>query len=200
MQIRTYQEERVQNAVLFFVERTKNVGITKLCKLLYFADIDNYIKRGKSITGLEYNAQERGPVPHDVFIELQRERAPEDRKYNLKNFIVREKKRAMRAGNDECFFEKRRNKDFAPEYFTQNELKIMQAIADKYRDSLGTEMSEESHMPGRPWELTWDDGKGKGRTIDFNLDLDLNSNTDNIDRIKNIQKRIAIAQEAIAAL
>lgn len=190
----------MQNAVLFFVERTKNVGITKLCKLLYFADIDNYIKRGRSITGLEYNARERGPVPHDVFIELQKNIPQRYRKYDLKNFIAREHKRSPKAGSDESFFTIKKNKRFDSEYFTLNELDIMNAIAEKYSASLGTEMSEESHMPGKPWEQTWADGAGEGNIIDFNLDLELNSSTDNIDRIKNIQNRIFIARASVKAL
>lgn len=200
MQICTYQKERVQNAVLFFVERTKNVGITKLCKLLYFADIDNYIQRGASITGLEYNARERGPVPHDVYIELQKDIPQRYRKYNLKNFIAREHPRSQKAGSDECFFTIKKNKRFDSEYFTLNELDIMNTVAEKYRDTLGTEMSEESHMPGKPWEQTWADGAGEGLPIDFDLDLGLNSNTDNIERIKNIKNRISVTQEALKAL
>lgn len=175
MQIYTYQIERVQNSVLFFVERAKNVGITKLCKLLYFADSANFQERHISITGLNYYAWPRGPVPREVYDELQKDIPQRYRKYNLKSFITRERKHSSRAGDEECFFTVRKNKRFDADYFTLNEMDIMNTIAEKYKYYLGTEVSEESHMPGRAWERTWANGEGEGKLIDFNLDLEVDS-------------------------
>ncbi len=192
--------ERVKNTVLFFVLHTKHVGITKLCKLLYFSDIDCYIKTGFKITELEYRAQERGPVPTQIWAELQTEMPRNAIKYNIQNVVKRERGHSTRAESDEKYFVARKNQHFNSDFFTENELEILQKNADKYKETVGTQMSEESHLEGKPWEQTWNGGIGKGKIIDFDLDLGLNSNTDNIRRIKEAQKRANASQEIVESL
>lgn len=65
----SFDKERIQNIALSFVQNTKRVGMTKLCKLFYFFDIDVYKKTAFTATGLEYFAKERGPVPMLVWLK-----------------------------------------------------------------------------------------------------------------------------------
>lgn len=44
----------------------KDLGSTKLNKILWFSDLLAYIHTGKSITGESYRKQQFGPVPHDI--------------------------------------------------------------------------------------------------------------------------------------
>ena len=76
----------------------------------------------------------------------------------------------------------------------------MHDIAEKYYDKTGVQMSEESHLSGHPWELTWDGGVGAGKFIDFDLDIEKNMSTDTIDMIRNEQKIASQAQEIVDAL
>src|SRR3990172_4909529 len=52
----TLNEGKLREAILYFVERANNIhlGVTKLMKLLYFADFDNCEQYGCTITGARY--------------------------------------------------------------------------------------------------------------------------------------------------
>lgn len=56
---------KVANAVLFFASELKAVYKTKLCKLLWYADMLHYKYHSCSITGLTYAKLEYGPAPED---------------------------------------------------------------------------------------------------------------------------------------
>ena len=46
------QREKLLNAIVFFVTRTKNCNTIKLFKLLNFLDFEHYRQTGESVTGL----------------------------------------------------------------------------------------------------------------------------------------------------
>ncbi len=48
------RREKLKNAVLFFDQQDKTVGLTKLMKLLYFVDFELYRDYGQSLTGQSY--------------------------------------------------------------------------------------------------------------------------------------------------
>lgn len=57
--------EKLKDAILFISAhpRVRDLGLTKLYKLLYFADVAHLREHGQSITGSEYIKYEHGPVP-----------------------------------------------------------------------------------------------------------------------------------------
>lgn len=181
----SYEKQRIQNIVLFFVSKTENVGITKLSKLLYFADRKSYIETGFKITDIDYRAQERGPVPIDIWAELQTSAHPI---YDLKKKIKRERPHSVRAGNDETYFVPKLGVTFDDGVFSEYELHIMKKIAQEYKTISGASMSNESHIEGRPWEQTWDSGAGKGKIIDFDLDITVYLDTEKITEHKKLQE------------
>jgi len=67
----SFERERIQNLPLYFVQNTKYVSTTKLCKLLYFLDMEVYVQTGFSVTNLQYRAKSRGPVPDVYFSEIE---------------------------------------------------------------------------------------------------------------------------------
>src|SRR5690349_3658091 len=64
----SYSEEKLQQAILYFLEHINNVhlGRTKLMKLLYFVDFDHYEAHGQSVTGAIYRKLPHGPYPDKV--------------------------------------------------------------------------------------------------------------------------------------
>lgn len=200
MEIIDNQRERVQNAVLFFVANAKNVGMTKLCKLLYFCDLSLHLKRGYGLTGLAYIAETRGPVPMEIYRELSGYLREEEKSYGLNDVVHRETPRKKRTGPDERFFVPNRDRNFVPDFFSENELDVLRDTAEHYKNSLGTEMSEESHLKGRPWELTWQNGRGEHQKIDFNLGLKLNTDPETRRTIRNNQERHAHVAKLLEAL
>src|SRR5690606_9485166 len=61
--------EKLIEANLFFAKHTKYCGKLKLFKLLYLLDFRHFKETGRSVTGLEYQAWEKGPVPRDLYDE-----------------------------------------------------------------------------------------------------------------------------------
>ncbi len=74
-----FNEPKFEELVLYFAQRCVDdprFGVTKLNKLLFFADFIAYANGGQSITGSEYVALKLGPVPanaQDVRWRMQHE-------------------------------------------------------------------------------------------------------------------------------
>ena len=63
-------QDRLRQLILYIANKCENnsrFGMTKLVKILYFADFESYRQRGKPITGLAYIKQPYGPVPEPFF-------------------------------------------------------------------------------------------------------------------------------------
>lgn len=62
-------DAQLESVVLYLADRSKDDpswGRTKLCKLLFFADVDYYATHLRSLTGLEYHKRDHGPYPPTV--------------------------------------------------------------------------------------------------------------------------------------
>ena len=78
------EKYKLFNAIIFFLKNTKNCYKYKLLKLLYFLDFEHYRETGKSVTGLNYYAWEKGPVPKDIYKCIEEPELLDD----LSDFIV----------------------------------------------------------------------------------------------------------------
>lgn len=76
----SHNREKLLNTIIYFVSNCGLVGKTKLFKLLYFLDFEHFKETGRSVTGLEYQAWEMGPVP----VALQEEIEHPDEDFNEK--------------------------------------------------------------------------------------------------------------------
>ncbi len=65
----THHRAKLINAIIYFANRTKYCGKTKILKLLYFLNFTHFKQTSKSVTGLDYFAWEMGPVPKVLFEE-----------------------------------------------------------------------------------------------------------------------------------
>jgi uncharacterized phage-associated protein len=64
-----FNEQKFRELVLYFARKCVDdpgFGVTKLNKLLFYADFLAYANWGQSITGSEYVALDHGPVPEDA--------------------------------------------------------------------------------------------------------------------------------------
>jgi len=152
---------KLLNAVLFFASSTKRVNLGKLSKLLYFLDFMHFNQTGYPCIGLKYYAFEKGPVPKDFWLEIRDASVPEDFKRKI----------ALIPRMD----------DFAPNYrevevraleepdlsvFTPREIKILEKLAFMYKEATASDMSEVTHLPKQPWDITKKQ-KGKNKPIDY---------------------------------
>lgn len=196
----SFDNERIQNIALYFVQNTEKVGITKLCKLFYFFDMDTYRQTALTASGLTYYAKKQGPVPMSVWAELQDKKIVGYKYFDLKKVIHREPKRSIRTEQDERYFIAQKNAQFHDEYLARKEINILEEIVKKYKLSTGNEMSEESHLQGTPWEQTWSNGEGDGKAIDFDLEAKLYYNTDDMKRRNFLQQAVKEFKAAVEAL
>lgn len=157
--IKTYEREKLINAVVFFAENTQSCGKIKLIKLLYLLDFTHYRHTGRSVTGMQYHAWKMGPVPTELFeewealgpdladaVEIQPERVID---------YIRERIVPRRA--------------FDSTHFTRRELDIMGALAQRFHDDLSQPMVNVTHDESGPWAKIWNNGQGHLQPIPYTL-------------------------------
>ncbi len=164
--------------MVYFAKNTKYCGKTKLLKLLYFLDFIHFKETGKSVTGLEYYAWPKGPVPKDAFEELSGKPKPDMAKaigispINDFQMIVPKKK-------------------FNPELFTKRELDILDRCALFFKNAKADEMVELTHLKNKPWDKT-KKKKGPWSKIDYMLAVD---ECDNSISIEEARERVKEREE-----
>jgi len=155
--IKTYQRERLINSIVYFAKNTNYCGKTKLMKLLFYFDFYHFKKTGKTVTGLEYHAWPKGPVPKLLFEELS----------NMKPDMEKE----IAIIQIERFQKIQAKKKFNSDNFTPHQLKLLEEIAFIFKEAKAEDMTEVTHLPNQPWHKTLTQ-KGKLAKIDYLLALD----------------------------
>jgi uncharacterized phage-associated protein len=142
--------EKLLHAIIFFTKNTHACHKTKLFKLLFLLDFAVYRETGKSVTGLQYFAWPMGPVPKDLFEELNSPR-PDMRSA----MVIR-----ATSESDPDFGETKRlliapRQTFDPSCFTKREVDTMERLAEIYRDATASQMVEVSHLARQPWHQVY---------------------------------------------
>ena len=159
-----HRREKLLNAIAWFSHNTKHCHTLKLFKLLYLLDFEHYRQTGRSVTGLDYHAFPKGPVPRALLEEIKKE--PEERGRALR---VRETHDDMDGSLIKREFTT--TKGFDETYFTLRELQIMEHLALFFSEAKSDLMSAYSHDPNFPWKKVYGEGEGKGRVIPYELAL-----------------------------
>ncbi len=152
---------KLLNAVLFFAKNTKRLNLTKLSKLLYFLDFTHFKQTGYPSIGLEYYTFKRGPVPKDFWLEIRDGNMPDDfrGKFALiprtDDFALTYKELEIRAIE---------TPDLS--VFTPREIKILEELAFTYKDAPAWQISEVTHLPKQPWDITRKKS-GENKPIDY---------------------------------
>lgn len=127
-------------------------------KLLYFLDFMHFRRTGKSVTGLDYFAWDKGPVPVDLFMELSNNMKPD-------------MEAALHKLSGEGFQKIKSKKKFDNQYFSKNEMRLLKDIAYIFKDINSDEIVESSHLKNHPWDRTLKE-KGEKKKIDYLLAID----------------------------
>jgi uncharacterized phage-associated protein len=162
----SHDREKLLNAIIYFLGATRHCHTLKLFKLLNFADFEHFRQTGRTIFRLKYKALPKGPVPTDLYDEIKRGGAKDLRdaihlyevKDEITDALLRRDLKAKAA--------------FDKKYFTKRELKILDRIAEFFRDLRAEDMSEFSHEDKRPWKAVYGNGEGRGKLIEPELILD----------------------------
>ena len=157
--IKTHEREKLINAIVFFASNTKHCGKIKLIKLLYLLDFGHFRQTGHSVTGMSYHAWKMGPVPTDLYEEWD---APEP-DFAVAIDIIPE--RVIDYVRESAV----PKVEFSPEHFTRRELRIMQELAERFRDDYSQPMVHVTHAEKGPWAKIWDNGRGKREPVPYSL-------------------------------
>ena len=164
---------KLLNATLFFAKKTRHLNTTKLGKLLYFLDFDHFKQTGYPSIGLKYYAFKWGPVPKEFWLEVKEGNIPEDFEGKLTMIpIIDELDPDFKKGYK---FKAISKPDLS--VFTPREKKILDWLVDVYRDAKAWQISEVSHLPKQPWDVTIKK-HGENQPIDYLLSIDERSEVD----------------------
>lgn len=164
--------EKLLHAILFFAQKTKYLNMTKLSKLLYFLDFGHFKQTGYPSIGLDYYAFEKGPVPKDFWLEVKDGDVPDD--FGGKLAILLKK-----DDINKTFKELEFKAMVAPDLsvFTPREKELLEKIAYIFKDARAWEISEISHLPRQPWDVTIKE-RGKNCLIEYLLAIDKGSDAE----------------------
>ncbi len=168
-----HSREKLINSIIYFLNNTKNCGKTKLFKLLYYLDFIHFRETGRAVTGLDYYAWDFGPVPKNLYDEINN--PSPDLKENV--FIPTKADK-----NDKSFVELKAKKKFDNKYFTKRELRILENVAFIFRDVKAEKIMEASHLPNHPWDRTIKT-KGEKAKIEYTLALDSTDSSLSLDEV-----------------
>jgi uncharacterized phage-associated protein len=152
---------RLLNAIVFFADSVRYCGKIKLFKLLYLMDFEHFSQTGKSVTGVEYQAWKFGPVP----IELMEEW--DDLSDDLAQVIHIQSEQVIDYRRDRVVVNE--GVKFDDEDFTERQLRIMQTLAEKYRETYSPKMIDVTHEQNGAWDKVWQNGLGARKEIPYDL-------------------------------
>lgn len=142
----THEREKLINAVIFFEEETNFLGKVKLFKLLYFLDFEHFKQAGRSVTGMDYYAWPKGPVPTSLNSEV------DNPGLDMQEHVTLEKKV---VGQGWKLLVKPRRR-FDRTHFSKRELRMMRELAAEYRDTRADDMIEATHLENMPWHEVYE--------------------------------------------
>ena len=152
--------EKFSEMVVFFTEKMEPWK-TKLNKLLFYADFSMYAETGYSISGAQYRAILMGPVPNNfqsIFEFLANNNDIDIEYTTLSNDISGEK------------FKPNPGRHFNPELFSENELQILEKIAERFSKASVQRIIKDSHE-----EKAWVENSAGNKIIDYKYGFELNS-------------------------
>lgn len=151
--------EKLVHAIVYFARNTRHCGKTKLFKLLYLLDFHHFRATGRSVCGLEYRAWKHGPVPFQLLQEW--------------DAFEPDLAAAVDVVPEPVFdYDRLRIEPKVPfddRHFTKRELRLMQGLAEQYRDELTRPLVDLTHEDRGPWDKIWDGGRGNDQRIPFVL-------------------------------
>jgi uncharacterized phage-associated protein len=145
------QRLKLLNALLFFSDNVLNAGKIKLFKLLYFLDFIHYSETGRSVTGLNYNAWQLGPVPVDLFEEWDNPRP---------DFNAHITRKDRSAGTGRVAQAVKAMRPPRMDIFTDREIRIMNRLAKLHFRDTAKQMIDAAHFESGPWDIVF---KKQGR-------------------------------------
>lgn len=153
----SHEREKLINTIIFFAERVRFFGKIKMFKLLYFLDFEHYRDTGRSVTGLSYYAWKMGPVPVELMDEVEEPEPDMGQKITFSEIKVQRGTMLKIEPLD----------TFDNSHFTRRELRLMERLAEEFKDSKADEMVEATHLENLPWHKVFVDQRRPQQLIPY---------------------------------
>lgn len=154
---KTFDRLKTEQIISFFAERLQPFK-TKLNKLLFYTDFAYFRNNAQSLTGLSYKAIPYGPVPNDYDILFG----------TLANMNIIDIDFIMTNYGEVEKILPNPNYQFNASIFSTEELKVMEYIANKFKDISASDIADISHR-----EAAWIDNIDGKKTIPFHYAFNL---------------------------
>jgi uncharacterized phage-associated protein len=177
----SHEREKLIQAVIYFAENTKFCGKIKIFKLLYFLDFEHYKITGRSVTGLKYCAWKMGPVPTELFDELE---SPEPDMAGALEFSE------IPTYRGKPMMSIKPIKSFSSELFTKRELKLLESLAREYRETKADDMIEATHLENLPWDKVYNKEASPRAEIPYEYALRPNEREEMMKMIREREEMI----------
>ncbi|MCB0277858.1 MAG: SocA family protein [Calditrichaeota bacterium] len=169
--------EKLMHSIIFFVENTYYCNKIKTFKLLYLLDFIHYSEIGKSVTGLEYKAWDKGPVPDVLHDEIKKYSYHYTGGFFDEHIDIKVDEITKRV-------------DFKPKvsfnenFFSNREMKIMKLIAEKLNTIKADDIIDFTHAENDPWDRVYRIENRRGEIIpyDYVINTDEELTQEIIDR------------------
>lgn len=171
--LKTYERDKLINAIIFFAQNTEHCGKTKLFKLLFLLDLEHYNQTGRTITGQDYYAWPLGPVPEELNKEIELDEAPIPSIWDA--IVIKPEPVYIHT-----LLKIVPTREFEPGYFSRRELSILDNIAKAHRHKTAQQMIELTHEHNGPWHKVYLEGAG----LKKNIPLDSSLEGENADFIR----------------
>jgi uncharacterized phage-associated protein len=154
--------ERTTNLILYFATNTQSCTKTKLMHLLYMLDFEHFKATGRSVTDELYCALASGPVPNQLYWEL-----------NLPAGIP-----SFLDGSLLLVGKEKGEGQFVPlvpfidDDLTRRQLTLMERLAAQYYSDTGEALATAVCAKGTPWDRIFRGGCGQCAHIPYELALE----------------------------
>lgn len=154
--------QRLIHSLIYFSENTVNTGKLKLFKLLYALDFAHFKEIGRSVTGLDYSAWEKGPVPTDLYKEWQTPKLDFNRALS---------KHTVKFDNGMQKETLRPKVNFDPLFFSDYQLSLLKQLSKTYFRYYSDAMTKDSHAEFGCWDYVYNVLGMPSGQIDYDLIL-----------------------------
>jgi len=177
----SHEREKLIQAVIYFAQKTERCGKVKIFKLLYFLDFEHYKITGRSVTGLKYSAWKMGPVPTELFDELESPEPDMAEALEISEIPTYRGKPMLSL---------KPIKEFSSELFTKRELKLLERLAHDYKETNADDMIEATHLENLPWDKVYNKESSPQAEIPYEYALRPNEREEMIKMIREREEMI----------
>jgi len=143
-----YDIEKVANAIILALDLgVKNLGKTKLMKLLFFADREHLRRYGRPIFYDNYIKEKMGPVPSITYsiISSYNDKEQDDFREEVKELLQWVEIEEKDVGHSCPMMQFRKKKKFDSDIFSKSELRILREVFTRFKETTAGEISKLSH-------------------------------------------------------